>query len=72
VVEDGPAARAGIEPGDVIVKVNGAETPNMRRVMRQIRLCKPGTECVVEVMRGGSPLEVKAILDDAPRMVMPG
>jgi S1-C subfamily serine protease len=69
VVEDGPAARAGIEAGDVIVRVNGTPTPDMRRVMRQIRLCKPGTECVVEVMRDGESIEVKAMLDDAPRSV---
>jgi hypothetical protein len=37
--------------------------------MRQIRLCKPGTECVVEVMRDGESIEVKAMLDDAPRSV---
>jgi S1-C subfamily serine protease len=67
VVEDGPAARAGIEAGDVIVKVNGTQTPDMRRVMRQIRLCKPGTECVVGVMRDGEAIEVKAMLEDAPR-----
>ena len=69
VVEDGPAARAGIEAGDVIVKVNGAATPDMRRVMREIRLCKPGTECAVEVMRDGDVVELKAMLEDAPRSV---
>jgi S1-C subfamily serine protease len=35
--------------------------------MRQIRLCKPGTECVVGVMRDGEAIEVKAMLEDAPR-----
>ncbi len=68
-VEGGAAARAGIRAGDVIVKVNGTATPDMRRVMREIRLCKPGTECAVEVLRDGDAVEVRAMLEDAPSTV---
>jgi hypothetical protein len=41
----------------------------MRRVMREIRLCKPGTECAVEVLRDGDAVEVRAMLEDAPSTV---
>ena len=66
VVGGGPADRAGLRAGDIIVKVNGDATPNMMRVMRAIRMCKPGAECDVEIVRGGDPMTVSARLDDAP------
>ena len=66
VVADGPAARAGIAPGDVIVRINSNDTPDMRRVMREIRMCKPGVECAVEVLRDGETVEVRAVLEESP------
>jgi hypothetical protein len=38
----------------------------MMRVMRAIRMCKPGAECDVEIVRGGDPMTVSARLEDAP------
>ncbi|MFM1936433.1 MAG: putative periplasmic serine endoprotease DegP-like precursor, partial [Planctomycetota bacterium] len=66
VVADGPAAQAGIVPGDVIVRINGNDTPDMRRVMREIRLCKPGAECAVELLRDGETVQVRAVLEESP------
>lgn len=36
VVQDSPAAKAGIEPGDRVVKVNGEETPNFDAMSQKI------------------------------------
>jgi len=66
VVAGGPADRAGLREGDIIVKVNGDATPNMMRVTRAIRMCKPGADCDVEIVRGGDAMTVSAKLEDAP------
>jgi S1-C subfamily serine protease len=66
VVAGGPADRAGLRAGDIIVKVNGDATPNMMRVTRAIRMCKPGAECDVEIVRGGDSMTVSAKLEDSP------
>ena len=66
VVAGGPADRTGLRAGDIIVKVNGDATPNMMRVTRAIRMCKPGAECDVEIVRGGDSMTVSAKLEDSP------
>jgi serine protease Do len=65
VVPDGPADRAGVQPGDIIVKVNGAKTPSVHSVQRAVRLCKPGAECPVEIFRDGATRQVNARLDNS-------
>ena len=69
VVDDSPAERAGIEVGDILVSVNGEETPSMQRVQRAIKLCKPGAECPIELFRDGGTVEVTATLDDSSRQL---
>ena len=48
-----PAARAGIESGDVIVSVNGKEAHDSREVARTISGLPPGTTAAIVVVRKG-------------------
>lgn len=69
VVPGGPAARAGVQAGDIIIKVNGQETPFMQRVQRAVKLCAPGAACPIEVFRGGETVTLSATLDDASKQL---
>jgi serine protease Do len=69
VVPGGPAARAGVRAGDIIIKVNGQETPFMQRVQRAVKLCAPGAACPIEVFRGGETVTLSATLDDASKQL---
>ncbi|WP_449062358.1 PDZ domain-containing protein [Planomonospora algeriensis] len=57
VTEGGGAERAGIEPGDVIVSVNGTETPTTQALSEVLATLKPGDEAKVGLLRpdGSTP-----------------
>ena len=59
VEADGPAARAGLRAGDVIVKFNGKAVTDGADLRRTLGESPSGTEVTVTVQRDGHPLEMK-------------
>jgi serine protease Do len=66
VVAGSPAARAGIEPGDVIVAFQGAPVAAPRELTRRVAGTPPGTEVRIEIVRGGDRRTVTAALGELP------
>lgn len=64
-IEDTPAARAGMEPEDLIIAVDGVsiEGASLLDAVRRMR-GKPGTEVVLSVVRGGAEPRDIAIVRD--------
>jgi len=50
---DTPAAKAGIQPGDVITAVNGTAVKDSRDLARQISTMAPGSTAKLDVLRKG-------------------
>jgi serine protease Do len=65
-VDDSPAKRAGIEPGDVIIAADGKPTDRVSTLQRIVRTHKPGETVTFEAMRFGSKKTFRVKLAEAP------
>ena len=67
VLIDGPSDLAGIEPGDVILSVEGGKVATLDDLIRKLRQeLKPGQEVSVEFFREGSTETVQLVLGERP------
>ena len=57
--DDGPAAKAGIKPDDVIVKVNDVKAENVEDTAKEIVRHKPGEKIKVTVKRGDKEMVIE-------------
>jgi serine protease Do len=62
----GPAAKAGIEAGDVITAVNGTAIKDARELARQIGGLPPGTSVRLSILHKGSEKTVTMTLGQLP------
>jgi S1-C subfamily serine protease len=62
----GPAARAGLQPGDVIIAVEGKALENAEQLLGAIRARKPGDPLPLRVLRGGKELDITVTLGEQP------
>jgi regulator of sigma E protease len=62
VVAKGPAAAAGIVPGDVVVGIGGTPVTGWAQLQKLVRAYKPGTSVVVLVARGGTDRTLTVVL----------
>lgn len=65
VVADGPAAAAGVEPGDVITAIDGRPITRVDELVVQIRAKAVGDDVVLTIQRGGQAQEVTVTLDSS-------
>ena len=66
VGDDSPASLAGIEPGDIVVDVDGTPIDGQGALIAAIRDRSPGDTIAIEVLRGSSRLTLTATLVERP------
>lgn len=64
VAEGSPATKAGLESGDIILKVNGKKTESTSQLRSRIAMFPIGDEVTLEVLRDNESLNVEVEIGD--------
>ncbi len=67
VLQNGPAAQAGVRPGDVIVEVAGKQISNVSELLSNVAALKPGTASTFKVLRRDDTVELNVTPGLRPR-----
>jgi serine protease DegQ len=65
-IDGGPAAKAGLRPGDVIVAIDDARIETVEDLFSELRQRKPGSRVRLTIMRDGRQQEATVTLADRP------
>lgn len=58
VLPDSPAARAGIEQGDIVIEYNGKKVENSSQLRNNVAQTTPGKTVTIKILRNGKEIEV--------------
>jgi len=62
-----PAQQAGLQPGDLLLTLDGAAPTSAQDALGRIAAHKPGAAIVLRMLRGGRVLEMRAQVGERPR-----
>ena len=71
VAVDGPAAKAGIQQGDVVLQYDGTAVEGMEQFARLVRETPVGRQVKISVWRNGEPQTVTATIEARKGTVIP-
>jgi serine protease Do len=66
VLPDSPAEKAGLEPGDVILRYNGAEVTSSGTLPQLVGATRVGQSAQVQVLRKGQPRDLTLVIGELP------
>jgi serine protease Do len=66
IAEKSPAAESGLQKGDVIIQLDGAEVNNVSELRNKVALIAPGTKIDLLVIRDGQKKTVKIAIGEQP------
>ena len=64
ITRDGPADKADLQPGDVIIEYNGERVEDTEDLVAKVTRTRPGTEVPVTVMRLGEPITLDVTIEE--------
>jgi serine protease DegQ len=66
VLKNGPADRAGIKPGDILVSVNGQDITDTTRLLNLIAQIKPGSNAKIHLVRKNREMDLEVMIGRRP------
>ena len=70
MLNQGPAARAGLRPGDIMISVNGSPLRNPQQAINMIAQIQPGAAIEIELLRGWQRFVVEAEVAQRPPLAL--
>jgi Do/DeqQ family serine protease len=67
VLRDGPAAAAGLKPGDVVTAIGGVKVVNTAQLLRAVGALKPPARARLDVQRGDEALHLNVPVASRPQ-----
>jgi serine protease DegS len=67
VLRNGPADKAGLEPGDVIKQINGKGMESVHATLNAIAQTQPNESLTINGIRNGKSLEIKVTVAERPQ-----
>jgi serine protease DegQ len=67
VLRNGPADRAGMRPGDILVEVNGRPVRDTTEMLNLIAQLEPGTRAKMKVVRRNEESSLDILVGTRPR-----
>ncbi|HEY6922746.1 MAG TPA: trypsin-like peptidase domain-containing protein [Steroidobacteraceae bacterium] len=62
-----PAQQAGLQPGDLLLAINGTTLTSSQDALGRIANTKPGSTVTIKALRGRRTVEIKAQVSERPR-----
>ena len=66
VLRNGPASKAGVQPGDVVVKVGSQVVANTAQLLNAVSVLAPESRVTLTLQRGSKPLELNLQVAQRP------
>lgn len=67
IFRNGPAHQAGLQPGDILLQIEGEAVNGSRQAMNRIARFKPGDKVELGVLRNGHEMSLAATISERPR-----
>lgn len=63
ITPNGPAAQAGLRPGDIVLRFNGQSVPDSRALTRMVGEAEVGANVTIDIVREGRRMQITAHIE---------
>jgi S1-C subfamily serine protease len=66
VTSNAPAEKAGLQTRDIVIAIDGTETPNVDAIHKQLDRASPGKRLAITYVRSGEKRTAEAVIAERP------
>jgi S1-C subfamily serine protease len=67
ITSGSPAAKAGLQPRDIVIGIDGADTPSVDAIHKHLDRASPGKRLAIAYVRAGQKHTAEAVVAERPR-----